>query len=103
MERRDSKRKIVSISAELISDNARYAVFIENMSKDGIYIVTKPEKTKIDFTTGKKYDVKFQAASGTLLNLKCRVKWTYKTPPHGLTYSVGMEIIDPPALYKEFF
>ena len=103
MERRSSKRKIVSIHAELISDGTSYEVFIENMSKDGIYIVTNPEKTNVDFITGKRFNVEFQTASGGILNLKCRVKWQYKTPPHGLTYSVGMEIIDPPAPYKEFF
>jgi hypothetical protein len=26
--------------------------------------------------------------------LHCRVKWSYQTPPHGLTQSIGMEIID---------
>jgi hypothetical protein len=103
MERRGSERKIVSIHAELIADSARYEVFIENMSKEGIYIVTNPEKTNVDFTTGKRFNVKFQTASGEVLNLKCKVQWIYKTPPHGLTYSVGMEIIAPPAPYKEFF
>jgi hypothetical protein len=102
MERRRSERKVVSIKAELVTDSATYTVFIENINKNGLYIVTKPERVRVDFTPGKTYDVRFETPSNELINLHCRVVWSYKTPPHGLTDSVGMEIIDPPAKYREF-
>jgi hypothetical protein len=103
MERRRSERKVVSIRAELVTDDATYTVSIENINKNGLYIVTKPEKVAIDFTPGKTYNIRFQTPSNELINLHCRVIWSYKTPPYGLTDSVGMEIIDPPPAYEEFF
>jgi len=103
MERRRSNRKIVSIKAELISGDTSCSAFIENINEDGVYIVTRPERTGIDFTPGKTFEVRFQIPSSKTINLRCKLIWAYKTPPHGLTNSIGMEIIDPPAEYKKFF
>jgi hypothetical protein len=50
--------------------------------------------------------LKFQIPSGETLNLNCEVIWLYtkKTPPPGFKQNnIGMEIIDPPLKYKEFF
>jgi hypothetical protein len=103
MEKRRSKRKIVRLKAERISGNKNHAVFIENLSEEGIYMITAPAKTSMDFTPGTKLELKFQFPSGDTLNLRCKVIWSYKkTPPDGLTNSVGMEIIAPPLKYKEF-
>lgn len=102
MERRRSKRILVSLKAELISGDVSYAGIIENLSEEGIYMRTLPTKAATDFTPETKHELKFQLPSGETINLHCKVKWSYKTPPHGLTNSVGMEIIDPPPEYKEF-
>lgn len=102
MERRRSKRKIVRLRAERISGNKNHAVFIENLSEDGIYLITAPAKTAIDFPPETMLKVKLQLPSGGTLNLHCKVIWLHKTPPDGLTNSIGLEIIAPPLKYKEF-
>jgi hypothetical protein len=103
MERRRYERKIVKLNAERISGNERYAVFIENISENGIYMITAPSGVIMNYVPGTELDIKFQLSSGEILNLHCRVIWSYKRPPpDGSTDNIGMEIIDPPLRYKEF-
>ncbi len=96
MGKRLSKRIIIGLKAEIISGDIICEGVIENLSEAGIYVITAPTKTEIDFAPGTILEVKFQFLSGETLNLHCEVKWSYKTPPHGLTNRIGMKIIDPP-------
>ena len=96
-------KKIVNFKAELISDSIIHSAVIENLSKDGLYIRAVPVESASDFIPGKTLELRFQLTSGETMCLSCKVKWSYKTPPHGLTKSLGMEIIDPLPRYKEFF
>ncbi len=101
MEKRIHKRKIVSLNVELIAEGKRYAGIVENITEDGLYMIANPSKTSCVFSSETKLELKFQLNSGKILHLPCKVTWSYKTPPHGLTNSIGMEIIDPPLSYKE--
>jgi len=103
MEARRSERKIVSIPAEVIYNHKRCASFIENISEHGLYLVTAPSDTSIEFTPESPVEVKFELPEGKKVTLNCIIKWTYKTPPHGITESMGVEVIDPPPLFKEIF
>ncbi len=103
MEKRIHKRKIVDYKVEVIADGISYAGIVENISEKGLYIIVNPLKTSIDFMSRAKLELKFQLPSGESLNLPCHVKWSYKTPPHGLTYSMGMEILKQSPEYIEFF
>ena len=96
MEKRLSKRIIIGLKAEIISGDISCEGVIENLSEAGIYVITAPTKTEINFAPGTILEVKFQFLSGETLNLHCEVKWSYKTPPHGLTNRIGMKIINPP-------
>lgn len=80
--------------------NARCASIIENLSEEGIYVVTTPSDVSLEFTPETPAELRFKIPSGETLNLHCKIKWSYKNPPHGLTNSVGMEIINPPFVYK---
>lgn len=100
MDARRFKRAIVNIRAELLSVDKRLVVFIENLSEDGLY-VTAPVKASFDFLVDMPIEIRFELPAGEKLNLHCLVKWAYRTPPHGLTNSVGMTIIDPPLKYVE--
>ncbi|RJQ50198.1 MAG: PilZ domain-containing protein [Nitrospiraceae bacterium] len=100
MEARRHKRKIVSYPAELIMEDKRYACTIENLSENGIYAVTAPQRSS-EFTVGAPIEVRFQPPSGEKQALPCRIKWSYLTPPHGFTSSIGMEIIAPPLKYTK--
>jgi hypothetical protein len=102
MERRRSKRKTVSLDAEIISDSMRCTGFTDNLSENGMYMRIFPSETSIDITPGTIFEIKLHHVSGVILHLDCRVLWSYKNPPHGLTYNIGLEIITPPQEYKTF-
>jgi hypothetical protein len=103
MERRRSERKTVHLKAERLSGNERHAVFIENISEHGIHIITAPSDSASDFPPNTPLDLRFQLSSGETIELHCIVRWSHqKTPPDGMTSSIGMEIIDPPLRYVEF-
>jgi hypothetical protein len=55
------------------------------------------------YNPGTDIDLKLELASGKAINLTCRVRWScLKTPPDGLTDSIGLEVIDPPLPYRNF-
>lgn len=120
MERRRFRRIIVLLAAEIISRTDSYSGFleiptefngvsfytfagtIENMSEDGM-MITVPETTKINFTTGSTIEVGFHIHSEERLNLHCEVKWSKtKTSRYGVSQCIGMAIITPPPLYNKF-
>ncbi len=103
MVRRRSNRIPVEFEAELTSNGIRYEVVIENLSEDCIYIRTFPKKTAVDFPTGTTLKLEFQLPSGETLNLHCKVIWSNKTKPNGLTNNLALEIIEIPLTYDEFF
>ncbi len=89
--------------AELIYKDKRYASTIENLSEDGAYIITAPQQSSFDFTPDTPLELRFQFPDGEKLVLYGKVKWSFLTPPHGFTNSIGVEIINPPLTYKEAF
>ena len=103
MEKRRFKRIKVKLKAERISGDEKYGVLIEDISENGIHIITTPSNTHKKYTPGTDIDLKFLLTSGETLNLHCKVRWAHsKIPPDGLTDSIGLEIIDPPPKYIEF-
>lgn len=96
MIKRLSERITIGLKAEIISGGMSCEGVIENLSEDGMFVVTHPTKAVIDFSPGATLEVKFQFLSGETLHLHCTVKWSHKTQPHGLTNRIGMEIIDSP-------
>jgi hypothetical protein len=96
-------KKIVNFKAVLVSDTAIHSAIIENLSKDSLYIRAVPVEMVSDLIPGKTLEVKFQPTSDETMCLSCKVKWSYKTPPHGITNSLGIEILDPLPRYEDFF
>ena len=102
MERRCSKRIRVTLKAERISGDNKHGVFIENISETGIHMTTSPSKEHMKYVAGTDVDLRLSLSSGGTINLRCKVRWTcVKTPPDGLTDSIGLQILDPPAQYIE--
>lgn len=101
MDNRQFKRKIVTIKTELVYGSLRCAGIIENISPKGVYAVATPADASLDFTPGSVVDLTFEFPTGEKQHLQCRIKWSYKTPPHELTKSIGMEIIDAPASFSK--
>ncbi len=101
MEKRRDKRLSVKLKAKRISCTKNCSVFIENLSERGIQMITAPPK-KNDYVPGSEIDIKFELATGKIIELLCNVKWSYNNSEEDMTNSVGLEIVDPPEEYKEF-
>jgi len=99
MDRRTAKRKIVRIEAELICGDVHCASVIENISPGGVYAIASPTTGSPDFAPETSVELKFEFPKGQKQHLRCRIKWSYKTPPHQLTSSIGMEIIEAPPTF----
>ena len=99
-------RKPVQFQSYLIVGENRYDGNIINISTTGVamYVNTHfPEKT-IDCKKGEILKLELQAPLGKLISLKCKIKWLrFKHYPEGLTTSMGMEIIGPPADFINLF
>jgi hypothetical protein len=102
MDARLSGRVIVDLPAEIICGERRYAGSIENLSVEGAYVVTAPLKSPSGISPDAIIEMRIHLPSGEKLNLNCKIKWSYLTPPHGYTNSIGLEILDPPPEYKEY-
>jgi hypothetical protein len=103
MEKRRSQRIKVNLKAERISGNENHGIFIENISENGIHIITARVKAHKEYFPGRDVDLKFLLSSGEALSLRCKVRWSCpEVQPNDPTDSIGLEIIDPPLRYIEF-
>ncbi len=104
MERRQHKRFKVSLKAERISGDSKHAVFIEDISEQGIQIITTPSLTTLKkFTTGSEIILTLKVNAGKSITLHCKTRWAYhKMPPERTTDCIGLQIIDPPQEYLKF-
>jgi hypothetical protein len=60
MEKRRKKRKTIHLNAESISGDSNFAVFIENLSEDGIYMITAPSNGQLEFTPNQAVTIKLK-------------------------------------------
>jgi hypothetical protein len=98
---RRSERVILKLPSEIIIQGTHYASSIENLSEEGAYIITATVENTETFSTDTMLELKFKTPSGEAQVLSCKIKWSYLTPPHGFTNSMGLELIDPPLSYKD--
>ncbi len=61
-----------------------------------------PSKDSEEFKPEKTAEVHFLTPSGEAINLNCEVIWFSVSQYDNRTEVLGMEIINPPAQYKEF-
>jgi hypothetical protein len=101
MERRRANRLTVNLKAERLSCTKNCSVFIENLSETGISMITSPSHNNI-FEPGSGINIKLKLSNGDTIKLNCNVKWSYDNSAEDMTNSVGLEIVDPPAEYKDF-
>jgi hypothetical protein len=102
-EKRRTERIVDSLDAEIISNNKSYNGLIMNFSESGLYMVTATAGTIVDVTPSTVVELKCSLPSNKKLSLRCEVKWFQtKNSPHGISFSMGMEILNPPREYKDF-
>ena len=103
MEKRRHDRIIESLEAELVSFGTTYSCVVMNFSAEGLYIVTATANSIVEIAPSTVLQLKCKLPSGENLSMDCRVIW-FQTKPssHGVAFSLGLEIVDPPQEYKDF-
>jgi hypothetical protein len=96
-------KKIVNLKASLVSKSKKHSGIIENLSKDSIYLRAVTINPVSDFIPGEFFEIHFQSNSGENISLPGKVKWSYETPPHGITKSIGIEILEKNPGYEKLF
>ncbi len=94
-------KKIVNLKASLVSDTKKHSGIIENLSKDSIYLRAITTNPVSDFIPGEFFEIHFRSTSGEDISLPGKIKWSYETPPHGITKSIGLEIQEENPKYKK--
>ena len=102
-EKRRADRITDSLEADIISGDNSYSGIIMNFSKDGLYMVTATANRVVDITPSTILQLKCTLPSRKRVDMQCEVKWFQtRTSPHGVSFSMGMEIMNPPREYQEF-
>jgi hypothetical protein len=99
-------RKSVQFSTHLIVGDIRYVGNIINISTTGVamYVNTHFPDNTIDCKKGEVLMLELQSPLGKPIKLKCQIKWLrFQHYSEGLTTSMGMEIINPPADFINLF
>lgn len=103
MEKRNFNRIVDNLDAEIISNSVSYAGIILNLSENGLYMVTATKYNVDEINPTSVLQMRCKLPTGEAVTLDCHVKWFQTKPsPFGVTFSMGMEIKNPPKEYKEF-
>jgi hypothetical protein len=104
IEKRRHKRINYKLKADVTYGSKHAPATIENFSETGIFKIVFPEKSLINFYPEEIIGVNFQMPLGQEVDLKCEIKWVriQKGSSLFLKYSMGVKIINPPPIYKEF-
>jgi len=103
MENRRSERITESLDVEIVAGGVAYNGLILNFSEDGLYMVTATTYDVVEIPPSSKIEVKCKLPSGEEIKMGCEVKWFQTKPsPYGVTFSMGMQINDPPQKYKDY-
>lgn len=102
-EKRRAGRIVENLDAEIVTGDKSYKGIIMNFSEAGLHMVTATAHNDVDITTLSLIDLRSKLTSGEEINLKCEVKWFQtKTSSHGVSFSMGMHILNPPKEYIKF-
>ncbi len=92
-------KKIVALKAELIFGEMICEGLIESISGNSVYFLSGPTRLSTKFHPGTDLKLILFPPSDFPVQMDGTVRWSYKTPPHGFTNSVGIEINNPPTEY----
>jgi PilZ domain len=102
-EKRRASRIVENLDAEIISGGKSYKGLVMNFSESGLYMVTATANSVVDIEPSTLIDLTCNLSPDKNINLKCEVKWFQpRTSSHGVSFSMGMEILDPPGEYMKF-
>lgn len=98
MEKRDSDRIIKRLEIRFGSGGISYTGITSNLSGHGMFV-----RTKMGCVPGTALKLELRLPSGETINLHGKVRRTVKTPFHDVKNGMGIELIDIPQKYIEFF
>jgi hypothetical protein len=101
-DKRHNKRKMVSLTANLLNNDIPYSGLIENLSADGMHVRLTPSNTSKNLSLNSDLKVEFKVSGKQSFLLSCRKRWAFNTPPHGVVKSVGLKITNPSIDFKNF-
>jgi hypothetical protein len=103
MENRRHERIVESLEAEIVSNGTVYSCIVMNFSAEGLYIVTATASSIVEIAPSTILQLNCTLPSGSRLSMDCKIIW-FQTKPssHGVAFSLGLEIVDPPEEYKDF-
>ena len=103
MEKRHSKRRVVSLEASLTTKESRYPAYIENICENGIHCIVPSVKHVLYFVPENICELKCWHNDEYETWLQCEIRWVHinKTPILGYTYRMGMEVLNRQFEYQE--
>jgi hypothetical protein len=104
-EKRRSMRKPSALQdTALVSNGSQYPCVIENMCEHGMHVIAASKENVKSFIPETIVELKIKSSADKQINLYCDIRWVHinKTPIHGLTYRMGMEIMKQSPEYGDF-
>lgn len=98
-----SYRIPVDIRANIILDSINYEVLIINLSADGACIEHDDVINKIVLAEGALLRLEFLTPREELIKMEGKVVWSKTVEQEDERYNVGVQFIDIPAEYNDFF
>ncbi len=103
MEKRKIERVVDSLDVEIVAGGVSYTGLVLNFSGDGMYMVTATTYDVVDIPPSSQIELKCKLPTGKGIIMNCEVKWFQTKPsPYGVSFSMGMEIKDPPQDYTDY-
>jgi len=96
-------RIYVELEAELFSYYSTHTAFIENISEYGMYVKVISDKNTVSGNPNLYITLRLKLQSDNLLELNCKKIWSHKTTANSLIERMGLQIINPPDEYKDFY
>jgi len=103
MDKRFSKRIPVSIEAHITWGDITYRVFITDVSESGLYVIAPSGEKEFAGRNRSSAIVNFQSSPGHMMTLHCKEIRSDADAAEHSTQTIGLEIQNPPAEYKEFY
>lgn len=104
-EKRRSLRKASGPwNASVVCNGTCYSGVIENMCAQGMHVIAASQDSVSSFIPEAVLELKCSSPGGKPVTLYGEVRWVHinKTPLHGLTYRMGMEIFPQSPEYEKY-
>ncbi|MBL7049300.1 MAG: hypothetical protein ISR96_07295 [Nitrospira sp.] len=102
MEKRKTGRRDSGVDAKISSSGKVFRAYVENMCERGIHGIAASKEPEISLVPHETIGLDFDSPCGKEISMQCLIQWVHinKTPIHGYTYRMGMQIIEHSPEYE---